>query len=620
MTCVRSSKPARTRPPAPLDGFEASVALADRNADELASYAAGAETVRREAADAERLGVREAQLKNRQQQINERQTELRADWMQVWARTGLVAIELDGARDWQRACEDAQASTRTVVEANDQVDVLAQQLAQARTALRGPLAVHSPEIAEDAPLTDLVELAEGLLEHNRQLVSTADERHRALEQAAKEFERAKGGLEQAREKWEQWQAEWPDCCHAAGLPASTDPDQAHELARNITEGLAAKRRIDELQGRIDGIDRDRDRLQTRLRELSLETAPDLSGRESWQAAFVLTERLAEQERRHAKHRDLTDRLAETDAAAAIAQQACDIAEGQIEELCRTAGCETVNELVAIENRYDIAAALELQIRDLEERIVDQGRDSIAALTERTTELDADKAALEIEELGQERERLERQRDELREQIGQAKSRLTDAEDDDRAVDAAQQVQFSQARIIELARQYAIARLSSAMIRMAIDRYRDHNQYPMVLRANELFGRFTEGTYAELFVDADEKGHGYLVARRNNGVIHTMEQMSKGTREQLFLSLRIAAIERYAQQSGPVPIVFDDVFVESDEDRSAQIFAALGELATQTQVIVLTHHRHLIAVAQNTLGDRLNVQELAGARAGLRAAA
>lgn len=104
------------------------------------------------------------------------------------------------------------------------------------------------------------------------------------------------------------------------------------------------------------------------------------------------------------------------------------------------------------------------------------------------------------------------------------------------------------------------------------------------------------------------------------MIHEMHQMSKGTREQLFLALRIAAIDRYVDISGPVPVVFDDVFVESDDARCGQIFQALGELAATTQVIVLTHHHHLVDIALKALGGRLRVQELPSVKVALRTAA
>lgn len=73
-------------------------------------------------------------------------------------------------------------------------------------------------------------------------------------------------------------------------------------------------------------------------------------------------------------------------------------------------------------------------------------------------------------------------------------------------------------------------------------------------------------------------------------------------------------------SGEVPVVFDDVFLESDSPRSEGIFEALGELATLTQVIVLTHHEHLIEVGHCALDDRLVVQDLPDAAPTLREAA
>jgi len=96
-------------------------------------------------------------------------------------------------------------------------------------------------------------------------------------------------------------------------------------------------------------------------------------------------------------------------------------------------------------------------------------------------------------------------------------------------------------------------------------------------------------------------------------------MSDGTREQLFLALRIAAIERYVESSGAVPVIFDDVFLESDDPRSERIFRALADLAARTQVIVFTHHRHLVALAQQVVDpERLALHDLDGGLPQLRA--
>jgi ABC-type lipoprotein export system ATPase subunit len=102
----------------------------------------------------------------------------------------------------------------------------------------------------------------------------------------------------------------------------------------------------------------------------------------------------------------------------------------------------------------------------------------------------------------------------------------------------------------------------------------------------------------------------LIAITADGSRRRVQELSDGTREQLFLALRLAAIERHVATAEAVPVLFDDVLLESDDDRARRILAALAELAQQTQVIVLTHHRHLVEIARATLpARRLDVLEL-----------
>jgi uncharacterized protein YhaN len=596
---LRESLAAGTLPtPTAFDAFETSLRLADAAADELVRDAAGVELAKRVRVEAERLAARAGELDRRERAIEQTAAELTGDWAAVWARTGLAPIGLGQARDWQRSFEEARGAALAAREAADVVSDLAAALAGPHAGLRAQLAPHLPGGSAEESLAELVELAEGRIERLR---------------AARD-------LGAAQAKLDAWDLAWPGSRQAAGLPEASRPDQAQALVRSIADGLGAQRRIDQLTSRSAGIDRDRAELAARLDELLAAVAPDLRGRDAWQAAAVLKDRLADQERRRDARADLLRRRQEAEIAAALAHAACERAEAELQRLCDVAGCASPEELPAIEARHRVAVELDRELRDRERRSAERGRESFETLIGRVAELDRDEAAQSIARLGDQRRLLEQERDARLEQIGQDKLRLTDSEHDTTAVIAAEDVEFSQARIAALARQYAIARLSASVIRRSIERYRDHNQNPLVARANELFGRFTQGTYAELFVDVDEKGRGCLVARRFDRVIHAMDQMSKGTREQLFLALRIAAIERYVELSGPVPVLFDDVFVESDDARCAQIFLALGELAQRTQVIVLTHHHHLVAIARASLGARLNLHELPAAQTSLRAAA
>jgi uncharacterized protein YhaN len=51
----------------------------------------------------------------------------------------------------------------------------------------------------------------------------------------------------------------------------------------------------------------------------------------------------------------------------------------------------------------------------------------------------------------------------------------------------------------------------------------------------------------------------------------------------------------------MPLILDDVLITSDDERSANILRALARFAEGSQVMIFTHHHHLIDVARAALG-------------------
>ena len=124
---------------------------------------------------------------------------------------------------------------------------------------------------------------------------------------------------------------------------------------------------------------------------------------------------------------------------------------------------------------------------------------------------------------------------------------------------------------------------------------------MVAAASTYFALITGGRYPRLA--ADETGdQPVLKAERADGVRIGVEAMSEGTADQLYLALRLAALELRHASHPQMPLVLDDVLVTSDDARAANILRALARFAERGQVLLFTHHRHLIEVARATLGD------------------
>ena len=82
-------------------------------------------------------------------------------------------------------------------------------------------------------------------------------------------------------------------------------------------------------------------------------------------------------------------------------------------------------------------------------------------------------------------------------------------------------------------------------------------------------------------------------------------MSDGTTDQLFLALRLAAVEQSVTAGVRLPFLADDLFVNFDDERSGAGFQVLADLAKSTQVLFFTHHPHLATIARSIVGTEVH---------------
>ena len=107
---------------------------------------------------------------------------------------------------------------------------------------------------------------------------------------------------------------------------------------------------------------------------------------------------------------------------------------------------------------------------------------------------------------------------------------------------------------------------------------------------------TKGRYARVIAPLDG---GEIQVERADGARLAPQLLSRGAAEQLYLSMRMALIREYANHVEPLPVVFDDIFVNFDPARSRTSFKALGELCATHQVLLFTCHPHLVKQVQET---------------------
>jgi uncharacterized protein YhaN len=195
--------------------------------------------------------------------------------------------------------------------------------------------------------------------------------------------------------------------------------------------------------------------------------------------------------------------------------------------------------------------------------------------------------------------LEQRLVEARHESGRVEERITMMEKSEERSRALSRQETILARIDEAAEHWAILTLCRAMLDETRKIYETERQPEVLRQASSFFTVMTEGRYIRVIAPLDGSE---IQVERADGVRLSPQILSRGTAEQLYLSMRLALVREYANHVDPLPVVFDDIFVNFDPERSRTSFKAIRDLCTTHQVLLFTCHPHLVRQVEEIVPD------------------
>jgi uncharacterized protein YhaN len=195
--------------------------------------------------------------------------------------------------------------------------------------------------------------------------------------------------------------------------------------------------------------------------------------------------------------------------------------------------------------------------------------------------------------------LEQRLVQARHESGRVEERITMMEKSEERSRALSRQETILARIDEAAEQWAVITLCRALLDETRKIYETERQPEVLRQASSFFSVMTEGRYSRVIAPLDG---GEIQVERADGVRLSPQLLSRGTAEQLYLSMRFALVREYANHVDPLPVVFDDIFVNFDPNRSRTSLRALRELCATHQVLLFTCHPHLVQQVQETVPE------------------
>lgn len=389
---------------------------------------------------------------------------------------------------------------------------------------------------------------------------------------------------------------------ASTTEASARLDEYRQLAELNERFLARQRTRQSVEDDLGSLARSIEALQQALDD-KLET--DLP-----RYADVLQLRLEAAE----KARD--DRLRTTAAIAASEKRLLDrqrmlaLQREAQARLCKDARVEApellVGRIAESMRKRDAQEKLDTALRQLQEASPQRDESLLRSLllNRSAADLEAEEARC-LQALSSVQQRLETARQD--EESARRNLQAIDASDE--AAHCAEAMEQAASNVAAQLPVWVRLRVAALLLDEALRRFRERAQAPMLSAASAYFERMTDGEYRALSSsDSGTAGMSKaptLVARRDNGEVTDVTGLSEGTRDQLYLALRLAAVDLRRESGIDMPLILDDVLMSSDDHRTSLILQALCDFAENNQVIILTHHEHVVRIAAKALpADRV----------------
>ncbi len=595
------------------EAYEITVRQADELADRLRREAERVANLAQLQARQAALETRAAALSTQSAEARDHQEQLERAWTECWQPSGIAPLPPREMRPWlsrRRALVEAAEAIRG---AEQRVGQLRQRIEEHRGDLdRHLAALGEPSVDGDDSLAAILARCRTVLEG----IDGVEESRRQLEPAItrlrRELDAAEQSAKQAEAEHGRWQAQWAQAVQPLGLGPETQPAEADAFLVQTAEILSYLKQAEDKTERIDAICHDANAFRDAVNRLAAELHPEASQLDAEAAVAQLVEQLRRAQADREKQTALKSERQRHQTRLAKARDDVGESNAQLKAMCQEAGCQTPEQLPEVEQAAARAARLGEQLDERNDQLAQLAPDGdIESLVAEAQGADLDVVDGQLTELADRVEKLEQQRAELGETVGGEKQALGGIDSGARAAETAGRIEDLLARLEPDVQQYLRLRLAAAVLRQGIERYRRKNQGPILSRASDLFRQLTLGSFEGLRVDFDTRGAQVLVGVRP-GATETVPTsgMSSGTCDQLYLALRLASLETWLTRHEPIPLVVDDIMIRFDDQRAATAVEALGAISHQTQVILFTHHEHLVALCEeHVAGEGLFVHRL-----------
>ncbi|WP_164985051.1 AAA family ATPase [Ammoniphilus sp. CFH 90114] len=406
-----------------------------------------------------------------------------------------------------------------------------------------------------------------------------------LQQLHKEIDKLDRKLQELSTEYDLEQGNWIETLRELGLPTGLSPEGVLEVL-SVTEKAKDKlQKYDEIDYKCRVLDNGLHDFTSRVDELCSQVDILLHSEQSWTKMKVLHRLAMENEEAYREAERMRSDWKERKEGLEKKERLCAKLKAECVELLKRTGANDREHFRQLSTVY-----LERKKREEERSVMTHALYSSASqeIIDMLPLYSREEVEARVEQLAEELEQLHIELQESLDRRGQWKNKISRLESGQNLSALYQQREETLYELGLASKQWTVYRMAYLLLKRTRESYESKRQPGVLKRATEYFYNLTGGRYTRVYSPVGEQK---IYVERHDGMRLEPGYLSRGTKEQLFLSLRFSLIEECAGPE-PLPIILDDIFVNFDGGRTQLAIECLLEVSKHQQVLFFTCHSHV----------------------------
>ncbi len=182
--------------------------------------------------------------------------------------------------------------------------------------------------------------------------------------------------------------------------------------------------------------------------------------------------------------------------------------------------------------------------------------------------------------------LRSERDELNRKISADMTRRDQLRTSSHLGEAMTRLAIARENLNRCQREWLAAKIAGHVLEQVKSQYEQKKQPAVIRHSSNFFRRITGDRYRRIQVSLED---GQVLVFDATGASRRIDQLSRGTREQLLISIRLGFIEEYEKRTEALPLILDEILVNFDLERAERTAAILHEFSAGRQTLLFTCH-------------------------------